>query len=135
MREVVTHRILPAEPNQAVTFGTDAAGLVATATKSTPLGVLSAAASVANDHSTQNKITNGLGLIPGLDWPIGITGAFNDFFDYGIHNSNPLAGKTWQDENPSFSGNPGSGESGDGGTREGGGGTYDLGECQRQGFC
>jgi len=90
---------------------------------------------VANDHSTQNEITNGLGLIPGLDWPMAITGAFNDLFlDYLIYHNDPLAGKTWQDERLIDSGRP-SGDSGEGGTRDGGGPTYDLGECQRQGFC
>jgi RHS repeat-associated protein len=114
-----------------VTGATDAAGLAAAATKSTPLGVVSAAASVANDHSTQNKITNGLGLIPGLDWPMAITGAFNDLFDYGIHNNNPLDGKTWQNDRNIDSGSPGSGASGNGGSTEGGGGSWD--ECQMWG--
>jgi RHS repeat-associated protein len=114
-----------------VTGVTDAAGLAAAATKSTPLGVVSAAASVANDHSTQNKITNGLGLIPGLDWPMAITGAFNDLFDYGIHNNNPLDGKTWQNDRNIDSGSPGSGASGNGGSTEGGGGSWD--ECQMWG--
>jgi RHS repeat-associated protein len=76
------------EPNPSVTAATDAAGLVAAATKSTPLGVLSAAASVTNDQSKQNVTINMIGLVPGFDAPMAITGAFNDFFDYGINNSN-----------------------------------------------
>jgi RHS repeat-associated protein len=89
MRESVTVRILPAGPIPGITALTDAAGLISTATKNTPLGVASAVGSVANDHSAQNVTTNAVGLIPGLGWQTGIMGAFIDFFDYGIHNSTP----------------------------------------------
>ncbi len=115
----------------ALTALTDAAGLVSTATKNTPLGYVSAAASVVNDHSAQNVTTNGLGLVPGFGWPTSIIGAFNDLFDYGIHNNNPLDGKTWQNDGNIDSGNPGSGASGNGGSTEGGGGSWD--ECQMWG--
>jgi len=89
MRESVTVSILPAEPIPGITALTDAAGVISTATKNTPLGVVSAVGSVANDHSAQNVTTNAVGLIPGLGWQTGIMGAFIDFFDYGIHNSHP----------------------------------------------
>jgi RHS repeat-associated protein len=65
---------IKAEPNQAITFGSDAAGLVANATKNTPLGVVGAAASVANDHGAQNVTTNVLGFVPGYGWPTAIIG-------------------------------------------------------------
>jgi len=126
-----------------VTGVTDAAGLLATATKITPLGVASSIGSVANDHSAQNVTTNMIGLYPPLGWQTGITGTFIDLLDYKIHINpyNPLGGDgTWQD--PHFFDNGYSRPAG--GTQEGvdqfpvgegGGGTYDLGECQRQGFC
>jgi len=91
---------LPMRESVTVTirFATDAAGLVANATKNTPLGYVSAGASVANDHSAQNVITNGLGLVPGFGWPMAITGAFIDLFDYGIHNSTPGPKKDYDNQ-------------------------------------
>jgi hypothetical protein len=125
------------EPNPIVTAVNDAVGLFGVVAPKIAselhLGPIGAGVSIWNDPSKENKINTGLGLVSGPAWAI--MGPFTDFLDWGANNSNPLAGKTWQDENPSFSGNPGSGDSGDGGTREGGGGTYDLGECQRQGLC
>jgi len=89
MRFAVTHRILPAEPIPAVTAVTDVVGIAATATKNTPLGIGSAIVSTANNPSTTNTLTNGLGLIPGFGWPMAITGAFNDWFDYGADHNRP----------------------------------------------
>ena len=75
--------------NPVVTFGTDAAGMAASAFKIPKVGPVSAVVNYVNDPSPKSFVTNGLGLIPGLDWPVGITGAYIDFFDYGIHNSHP----------------------------------------------
>lgn len=75
--------------NPVVTFGTDAAGMAASAFKIPKVGPASAVVNYVNDPSPKSFVTNGLGLIPGLDWPVGITGAYIDFFDYGIHNSHP----------------------------------------------
>ncbi len=90
MRESVTVTILPSEPIPGVTAATDAAGLVGTVapkvTEALHLGPLSAGASIWNDRSPQNITTNVLGLLPGFDGPMAITGAFNDFLDWGINN-------------------------------------------------
>ena len=77
------------EPDPVVTAAADAAGLVATATKNTPLGVASAIVSVKNDPSTQNKIFTGIGLAPGFEWGVGIMGALTNFMDWSINNSSP----------------------------------------------
>ena len=95
MRESVTVRILPeseSEPNGYITTATDAAGiagLVASEKIAKPLGRLGAAASIMNDPSPKNITTNVLGLLPGLDGAMAITGAFNDFLDWGVSNSTP----------------------------------------------
>jgi hypothetical protein len=75
--------------NERITIYTDVTGVIAAATRSTPLGLISTAASVANNHSTQNKVIAGIGLIPGFDVGMGITGALTDYMDYGINNSTP----------------------------------------------
>jgi len=80
---------LPQEPVESVTAATDVAGLAATVAKSPGLGYASAAVSIANDRSAPNVITNLIGLIPGMGWPLGIIGAFNDFLDYGIYHRGP----------------------------------------------
>lgn len=80
------------EPNEAVTAATDAAGLAGLAASekiAKPLGRLGAAASIMNDPSPKNITTNVLGLLPGFDGPMAITGAFNDFLDWGVNNSTP----------------------------------------------
>jgi len=79
----------PHEPNGYVTAATDAAGLgglAASEKVAKPLGRLGAAASILNDPSPKNITTNVLGLLPGFDGPMAITGAFNDFLDWGINN-------------------------------------------------
>jgi RHS repeat-associated protein len=77
------------EPNDAVTATADAASLATAFSEKLPWGVGAAISgvSIANDHSTLNTTTNLLGLIPGYAGPMAVTGAFNDFFDYGAHNS------------------------------------------------
>ena len=80
---------LPADPIPQVTAIADTAGLVGTALKSTPLGAVSAGASIANDRSRQNVFINLVGLAPGFEWSMGITGAFSDLFDYGINHDQP----------------------------------------------
>ena len=81
MRESVTVRILPeseSEPNGYITTATDAAGiagLVASEKIAKPLGRLGAAASIMNDPSPKNITTNVLGLLPGLDGAMAITGS------------------------------------------------------------
>ena len=77
------------DPDPLITLAADVGGIVGTVSNSTPVGVLSVALSVKNDPRPQNITTNLLGLIPGLGWPVGITGAYNDTFDYIIHNSTP----------------------------------------------
>lgn len=86
------------EPIPAVTALTDGATLVAAATKETPVGAVAAILSVKNDHSTENKIINAIGVIPveGLDWSAGAMGAFIDFFDYGAHHSKGTPTDTWK---------------------------------------
>lgn len=94
MRVSVTVKILPgseqeAEPNGYVTTGTDAAGIAGLAAPekvAKPLGRVGAAVSILNDPSPKNVVTNVLGLFPGFDGPMAITGAFNDFLDWGINN-------------------------------------------------
>jgi RHS repeat-associated protein len=77
------------EPKAPVTAAADAVGLAAAAADSVKLGAASAIVSVANDHSPQNVITNVLGFVPGFGWPMAITGATNDFIDWGADNSTP----------------------------------------------
>ncbi len=93
MRESVTVTILPAKPIPAVTAVTDTAGLVGIAapnvTKELHLGPLSAGASILNDRSAKNILTNLLGLVDGFDGPMATTGAFNDFLDWGVNSSTP----------------------------------------------
>jgi hypothetical protein len=92
MREAVTVTIVPgseSEPNGYVTGATDAAGLAGLAAPemvAKPLGRVGAAVSILNDPSPKNVTTNVLGLLPGFDGPMAITGAFNDFLDWGINN-------------------------------------------------
>jgi hypothetical protein len=81
----------PHEPNQVVTDTTDAAGLFGIVapklTKRLHLGPLSAGAAILNDPKNKtNVMTNVLGIIEGFDGPMAITGAFNDFLDYGANN-------------------------------------------------
>jgi hypothetical protein len=83
------------EPIPWVTAFTDAAGLAAAVTDSTPLGIASAGVSMENDPSATNVTTNLVGLIPGFDLPMGMTGGFNDLFDYGINHSAPITGATY----------------------------------------
>lgn len=95
MRESVTMTIKPgseSEPNGYVTAATDAAGIAGLAASekvAKPLGRVGAAASILNDPSPKNIMTNVLGLLPGFDGPMAITGAFNDFLDWGVNNSTP----------------------------------------------
>jgi RHS repeat-associated protein len=140
MREVVTTIILPEEPRPAVTFGTDAAGLVGLIVGERAgkvFGPVGAAVSISNDRSPHNIGTSVLGVLPGLEAPMAITGAFNDFLDYGAHNNNPLAGKTWQNEDifdsPGSSGVPSSEKNGE--FPRDGGASMSLAECQMMGFC
>ena len=101
MRAEVTSTILPAEPIPAVTVVTDGAGLVGVVAPKVAeelhLGPLSAAASILNDRSNTNLFTNLLGLLPGFGGPMAITGAFNDWFDYGIHHNEPGEPKHYDD--------------------------------------
>ena len=79
------------QPNPWVTAATDVAGIVGLFLKekvAKPLGRVGSAASIWNDPSLQNVMTNLLGLVKGFEAPMAITGAFNDAFDYGINNSN-----------------------------------------------
>jgi hypothetical protein len=84
--------IVPAsesEPNGYVATATDVAGIAGLAASekiAKPLGRLGAAASIMNDPSPKNITTNVLGLLPEFDGPMAITGAFNDFLDWGINN-------------------------------------------------
>jgi RHS repeat-associated protein len=81
------------EPDPLVTWITDAAGLAglfAPEGISKPLGVATAVASIRNDPSAQNIFTNLAGFIPGLEGPMAITGAFNDFLEWGIHQDRPV---------------------------------------------
>lgn len=81
MREVVTIRIFPTEPNPYVTAGNDALGIVAMSSEKAGrvLGPLSAVISVANDPSPANIGITALGLVPGPDVPITIGTAAWDF--------------------------------------------------------
>ena len=88
--EVESHVVR--EPNEYVTATTDAAGLAGLAVPervAKPLGRLGAVASILNDPSPNNIMTNVLGLFPGFEAPMAITGAFNDFLDWGVNNSHP----------------------------------------------
>ena len=80
------------ERNSWITFATDVAGLVGIvapkATEKLHLGSAAALASIWNDPSGTNIAINLLGLVKGFDAPMAITGAFNDYLDWGIHNSN-----------------------------------------------
>jgi hypothetical protein len=81
----------PHEPNQFVTDATDASGLLGIVapklTKRLYLGPISAVAGIANDPKNKtNVMTNVLGLVDGFDGPMAVTGAFNDFLDYGANN-------------------------------------------------
>jgi hypothetical protein len=84
------------EPNPAVTAATDAAGLLGIAapamSKKFGLGYATAIVSSSNDPTPQNITFNLLGLFDGFDAPFAITSVFNDFFDYGAHNSNGAVG-------------------------------------------
>jgi RHS repeat-associated protein len=84
------------EPNPAITAATDAAGLLGIVapetSKKVGLGYVGAIASSYNDPTASNITFNVLGLIDGFDGPLAITSAFNDFFDYGAHNSNGRVG-------------------------------------------
>jgi RHS repeat-associated protein len=80
------------EPKPSVTAATDAAGIAGLAASekvAKPLGRVGAAASILNDPSLKNITINVLGQIPGFEGPFAVTGAFNDFLDYGINNSTP----------------------------------------------
>jgi RHS repeat-associated protein len=90
MRELVTVRILPAEPIPGVTAATDAAGIVGltSETAGKVLGPAGAAVSIANDRSPKNITTNVLSLIPGFEG-MAIPAALTDFMDYSINHSRP----------------------------------------------
>jgi RHS repeat-associated protein len=63
-----------------------------------PMARFGAAISILNDPSPTNIMTNVLGLIPGFEGPMAITGAFNDFLDYGINNSTPGPKKVYDQD-------------------------------------
>jgi hypothetical protein len=84
--------MLMAGNNSWITAGTDAAGIAGlflNGKVAKLLGPLTAAVSIYNDPSTQNQITNLLGLLEGFEAPMAIIGAFNDFLDWGAINSTP----------------------------------------------
>ena len=75
-----------------ITASTDAAGIAGLFLKgkvSKLLGRATAGVSIYNDPSMQNIITNLLGVFEGFEGPMAITGAFNDFLDWGANNSTP----------------------------------------------
>ncbi|MGA6982257.1 MAG: hypothetical protein WBZ11_11955, partial [Candidatus Sulfotelmatobacter sp.] len=78
--------------NGWITAATDAAGIAGLFLKGKVaklLGPATAAVSIRNDPRPQNTITNLLGLFEGFEGPMAITGAFNDFLDWGANNSTP----------------------------------------------
>jgi hypothetical protein len=81
--------ILPAsesapEPDSSLMFAADAGGILAVVLDKTPLGVASSALSLSNDQSLQNKIMNGVGLVPAPE--VGIPATFitaeSDYFNW-----------------------------------------------------
>lgn len=126
------------EPNDAVTATADAASLATAFSEKLPWGVGAAISgvSIANDHSTLNTTTNLLGLIPGYAGPMAVTGAFNDFFDYGAHNSKGTPSDTWKgDWTPGYSTGDGNAGGLPLGTQGGGGGMNQGPSCQMTGDC
>jgi hypothetical protein len=80
---------------------TDIAGIIGIFVKekvAKPLGRFGAAVSILNDPGPKNVTTNVLGLIPGFDGPMAITGAFTDFLDWGAKNSTPGPRKVYDQE-------------------------------------
>jgi RHS repeat-associated protein len=93
------------EPNPSVTAATDAAGIAGLAAGekvARVLGPVNAGVSIYNDPSKLNIAINVLGLIRGSDAPMAITGAFIDFLDYGINNSNPGGPGKAGPDNPEY---------------------------------
>ncbi|WP_420239028.1 hypothetical protein ACOBR2_05415 [Telmatobacter bradus] len=81
MRESVTTRILPAEPNGYVTAATNAAGLIAPAAGKAGkvLGPVGSIINFANDPSPKSAVMNGLPfLVPETGVPLAIYGAAED---------------------------------------------------------
>jgi RHS repeat-associated protein len=92
---VVVESHVEREPNESVTATADVINLAAAATETVPLGAFGAIASIKNDPSTTNKATNLLGLVRGFDWPMAITGTFNDWLSWGTNNSTPGTKKVY----------------------------------------
>jgi RHS repeat-associated protein len=91
MRFVVTSRILPAEPNPAVTAAADLAGVGAAISRNTPPGIASAVTSSVNDPSVPNVTLNAESvLIPmaieGSDLPIA--------FGFAAYDGSKFAART-----------------------------------------
>jgi hypothetical protein len=89
----LTVRAFGNAPNNGwITAATDAAGIAGLFLKgkvARVLGRAGAAASIWNNPSLQNITSNVLGLFEGFEAPMAITGAFNDFLDWGANNSTP----------------------------------------------
>jgi len=90
-----------AENNGWITAATDVAGLVGLFLKekvAKPLGRWGSAISILNDPTPKNVTINVLGQAPGMDGPMAITGAFNDYLDYEINNSTPGPEKVYNQD-------------------------------------
>lgn len=87
------------EPNEAVTAGTDIAGIVglASETAGRVMGPATALVSVLNNPSPKNKVTNLVLLIPGFEG-MAVPAALGDFMDYSINHSSSGPAKIYGNE-------------------------------------
>ena len=88
------------EPSPVIMGVNDAVGLAGVAAPKVAeelhLGPAGAIVSIVNDPSKKNVINTGLGLAAGSGGAI--MGAFTDFLDYGINNSNPGPQKAYNSD-------------------------------------
>jgi RHS repeat-associated protein len=80
-------RLWPSTPNPSVAVGADVVGLASALSRKTPLGVVSAGVSLANDHSAPNVAMTAASFLPEAGMPVAFIGVEADLLNFEVQTA------------------------------------------------